>query len=186
MPPESSPVSGVLLLCVDLQPPFIKAVTDGEALVKRCAFAIEAARGLGIPVVFTEQMPVKLGGTDPKLLKLAPGADVHAKNTFSVFSDDGIREALRSEDIEHVILCGLETSVCIYQTALGSLEENIQVTVLTDAVGARRPADAAACMDALARSGVHLLPSETIFYSLLHDAGHPFFKEFTKLVKKYG
>ena len=41
-------------------------------------------------------------------------------------------------------------------------------------------------MDALARSGVHLLPSETIFYSLLHDAGHPFFKEFTKLVKKYG
>ncbi len=185
MPNTPSPVSGVLLLCVDLQPTFIKAVADGDALAKRCAFAIEAATGLGIPVVFTEQMPVKLGGTDPKLLKLAPAAPVHAKNTFSVFADDGIRDALRSEDIEHIILCGLETSVCIYQTALGALEANTQVTVLTDAVGARRPADAAACLSSLARNGVHLLPSETIFYSLLHDAAHPFFKEFTKLVKKY-
>ena len=185
MPNPPSPVSGVLLLCVDLQPTFIKAVADGDALVKRCAFAIEAATGLGIPVVFTEQMPVKLGGTDPKLLKLAPGAFVHAKNTFSVFADDGIRDALRAQDIEHIILCGLETPVCIYQTALGALEANTQVTVLTDAVGARRPGDAAACLTALARSGVHLLPAETIFYALLHDAAHPFFKDFTKLVKKY-
>jgi nicotinamidase-related amidase len=180
-----SPVSGVLLLCVDLQPPFIKAMPDAEALLKRCSFAIEAASGLGIPVAFTEQMPVKLGGTDPKLLKLTPSAAVYAKTSFSVFADDGIRDAIRTLDIEHVILCGLETSVCIYQTALGALEENIQITVLTDAISARRPADAAACLSALARSGVHLLPSETIFYSLVHDAAHPFFKDFTKLVKKY-
>ena len=180
-----SPASGVLLLCVDLQPVFIKAVTGGDELLKRCAFALEAAAGLGLPVAFTEQMPVKLGGTDTKLTKLAPTAPVYAKNTFSVFADDGIRDALRSQDIEHVILCGLETSVCLYQTALGALEANIQVTVLTDAVAARRPQDAAACMAALARSGVHLLPSETIFYSLLHDADHPFFKDLTKLVKKY-
>jgi len=185
MPTAPSPIAGVLLLCVDLQPVFIKAMSDDKPLVKRCAFAIEAAIGLGIPVAFTEQMPVKLGGTDPQLLKLAPGAAVHAKSTFSVFADDGIRDALREQDIEHVILCGLETPVCIYQTSLGALEANTQVTVLTDAIGARRPADAAACLSAMARSGVHLLPSETIFYSLLHDAGHPFFKDFTKLVKKY-
>ncbi len=180
-----SPVSGVLLICVDLQPPFLKVMPDANTLLKRCAFAIEAATGLGIPVAFTEQLPAKLGGTDPELLKLAPSADVHAKNTFSVFADDGIRDALRAQDIEHVILCGLETPVCIYQTALGALEANIQATVLTDAIGARRPGDATACLSALARSGVHLLPGETIFYSLLHDAAHPFFKDFTKLVKKY-
>lgn len=185
MATSPSPVSGVLLLCLDLQPPFIKAVADADKLIKRCSFAIEAASGLGIPVAFTEQMPAKLGGTESALLKLAPDADVHAKSTFSVFADDGIRDALRAQDIEHVILCGLETSVCIYQTALGALEANIQATVLTDAIGARRPDDAVACLSALARSGVHLLPGETIFYSLLHDAAHPFFKDFTKLVKKY-
>lgn len=182
---RSAPLSNVLLLCVDLQPVFLKGVAETEAVQKRCAFAVEAAAGLGMRVAFTEQLPRKLGGTLPELLALAPGADVHAKSTFSVFADDGIHDALRSLDIEHLVLCGIETPVCIYQTALGALDANLQVTVLSDAIGARRPADAAACIDALTRSGIHVLPSETVFYALLHDAGHPFFKGFTQLVKKY-
>lgn len=180
-----SPLAGVLLLCVDLQPSFLKVIHDNDTLLKRCSFVIEAAVGLGIRVAFTEQLPRKLGGTAPKLLTLAPGADIHAKSTFSAFTDDGIKDALRSLDIEHIILCGIETPVCIYQTALGALDANLQVTVLTDAIGARRPVDAATCLGALARAGVHLLPAETVFYALLHDAGHPFFRGFTQLVKKY-
>jgi len=180
-----TPLPGVLLLCVDLQPAFLKVIHDTKTVQQRCAFVIEAAAGLGIRVAFTEQLPRKLGGTAPELLALAPGADVHAKNSFSVFGDDGITEAIRSLDIEHLILCGIETPVCIYQTALGALDANLQVTVLSDAVGARRPDDAAICLGSLARAGVHLLPAETVFYALLHDAGHPFFKDFTKLVKKY-
>lgn len=180
-----SPLAGVLLLCIDLQPAFLKVIPENDTLLKRCAFVIEAAAGLGIRIAFTEQLPRKLGGTAPELLALAPGADMHAKNTFSVFADDGINDALRSLDIEHIILCGIETPVCIYQTALGALDANLQVTVLTDAIGARRPTDAAICLGALARAGVHLLPAETVFYALLHDAGHPFFKGYTQLVKKY-
>ncbi|CAM2790763.1 isochorismatase family protein [Rariglobus hedericola] len=179
------PLAGVLLLCVDLQPSFLKVIPEHEELLKRCSFVIEAAVGLGIRVAFTEQLPRKLGGTAPALLALAPGSDVHTKSSFSVFGDDGITDALRSPDIEHIILCGLETPVCIYQTALGALDANLQVTVLSDAIGARRSADAAICLGSLARAGVHLLPSETVFYALLHDAGHPFFKNFTQLVKKY-
>lgn len=183
--PAPAPLPGVLLLCVDLQPAFLKVIADSDSVVKRCAFAIEAAAGFGIRVAFTEQLPRKLGGTAPELLALAPNADVHAKSSFSVFGDDGITDGLRSLDIEHLILCGLETPVCIYQTALGALDVNLQVTVLSDAIGARRPADAAVCLGGLARAGIHLLPSETVFYALLHDAGHPFFKGFTQLVKKY-
>ena len=180
-----SPVAGVLLLCVDLQPSFLKMLADSTELVNRCSFAIEAAAGFGLPVAFTEQVPGKLGGTDESLLKLAKSPAVYAKTTFSVFEDDGIGDALRAQNIEHLIVCGLETPVCIYQTALGALNANLQVTVLTDAIGARRSGDAAACLAALARSGVHLLPSETVFYSLLHDVKHPFFKDYTKLVKRY-
>ena len=183
--PAPSSLAGVLLLCVDLQPAFLKVIHDTDSVTKRCAFAIEAAAGLGIRVAFTEQLPRKLGGTAPELLALAPKADVHAKSAFSAFGDDGISDALRSLDIEHLILCGIETPICIYQTALGAIDANIQVTVLSDAIGARRPADAAVCLGGLARAGVHLLPSETVFYALLHDAGHPFFKGFTQLVKKY-
>lgn len=186
MPASSpSPLAGVLLLCIDLQPAFLKAIPDADSLVKRCSFAIEAASGLGIRVAFSEQLPRKLGGTAPELLALAPNADVHAKSAFSAFGDEGITDALRSLDIEHLILCGIETPICIYQTALGALDANLQVTVLSDAIGARRAADAEVCVGGLVRAGIHVLPSETVFYALLHDAGHPFFKSYTRLVKKY-
>jgi hypothetical protein len=58
--------------------------------------------------------------------------------------------------------------------------------VLSDAVGTRRPDDAAACLEALARAGVNVLPSETVFYAMLHDVNHPFFKAYTQLVKSHG
>ena len=69
-----SPFSGALLLCVDIQPIFLQAVIDGPQLLRRSCFAVQAAKGLGIPVAFTEQVPQKLGGTAPELLKLAPNA----------------------------------------------------------------------------------------------------------------
>jgi nicotinamidase-related amidase len=181
-----SPFSGALLLCIDLQPVFLNAIADGSQLLRRSCFAVQAAKGLGIPVAFTEQVPQKLGGTAPDLLKLAPAAKLFSKTTFSALADDGIRDAIRAMDIEHLIICGLETSICVYQTALDALDAQLQVTILSDVVSARRPVDAQVCLDALrARNHVFVLPSETVFYSLLQDVKHPFFKSFTQLVKEY-
>lgn len=181
-----SPFSGALLLCVDLQAVFLKSVANSDQMLKRCSFAIQAAKGFGMPVVFTEQVPQKLGATIPEMLKLAPDAKQFGKTTFSALSDDGIRDAIRAMDVEHLIICGLETSVCVYQTALDALDAQLQVTILSDAVSARRPDDAAYCLDALrARNHVFVLPSETVFYSMLQDVKHPFFKTFTQLVKDH-
>ena len=181
-----SSLDGVLLLCIDMQPVFVNAIAGGARVQRRCEFAIAAAHGLGLPVAFTEQVPQKLGGTAPELLALAFGAHVFGKNTFSAFADDGIRDAVvRDRGVEHVLLCGIETSVCVYQTAIDALAEKLQVTVLSDAVGARRTDDADACLAALVRAGSHVLPSETVFYSLLHDVKHPFFKAYTQLVKSH-
>jgi nicotinamidase-related amidase len=175
-----------LLLCIDLQPIFLKAMPDAGRLLGRCHFAIEAARLLDIPVAFTEQAPQKLGPTAPDTLARA-GADPvqYAKTTFSALADDAIRESIQSQGIEHLILCGLETSICVYQTAIDAINADLQVTLLTDCLGARRPDDAAAALDALKRLGAYALPAETIFYSLLHDIKHPAFKSFTALVKQY-
>ncbi len=176
-----------MLLCIDMQPVFVSAVTNGARVQRRCEFAIAAALGLGLPVAFTEQVPQKLGGTAPELLALAFGAPVFGKNAFSALADDGIRDTLlRDRGVEHLLLCGLETSVCIYQTALDARAAKLQVTILSDAVGARRPDDASFCLEALVHAGVHVLPSETVFYSLLHDVKHPFFKAYTQLVKSHG
>ncbi|MBL9203726.1 MAG: isochorismatase family protein [Opitutaceae bacterium] len=185
--PLSPPDLPLLLLCVDVQPGFLKSLPDGGApLLRRCQFAVASAVGLGLPVLFTEQVPQKLGATAGELLALVPSpASQFPKTAFSAFADDAIREAVTALNIEHVLLCGLETSVCVYQTALDAMGLSLQVTILSDAVGARRQEDAATCLHALVRSGVHVLPAETVFYSLLRDTHHPFFKPYTQLVKTH-
>ncbi len=185
MPSAPKPPSAILLLCVDMQPTFLAAMAEGAAVLRRCEFAIAAAQGLGLPVVFTEQVPQKLGATAPELLQRAPKAPQFGKTTFSALADDGIRDAVKSFDVDHVLLCGIETPVCVYQTALDCLNEQYQVTVLSDAVGGRRESDGRTTLDALARSGVHVLPSESVFYALLGDTHHPFFKAYTQLVKGF-
>ena len=182
--PESA-APGATLLVVDAQSSLLGALPAAAArsVQARAGLAIAAAAGLGIQVIFSEQAPAKLGGTAPALRKLAPDAPALAKTTFSAIADDAILDALRASSTEHLLLVGLETPICIYQTALGALAEGFQVTVLSDAVAARHSADHAACLAALRHAGVHVLPVETVFYALLHDAGHPFFKTFTSLVK---
>jgi len=184
---EIAASTGTLLLCLDLQPVFLRAVQGGDALLRRCQFAASGATGLQLPVVFTEQVPQKLGGTAPELLAVAPSARVFAKETFSALADDTLRAALTPDHgVEHLLLCGLEAPVCIYQTAIDALASGLEVTLLSDCLGARRPEDAATCIAALTRAGVHVLPAETVFYAMLRDVKHPFFKAYTQLVKSHG
>lgn len=182
-PPAPIP-DDTLLLCVDMQPAFLRVMPYAHRLQRRCEFALACAAGVGIPVAFTEQVPQKLGGTLPELLALAPQATVWGKNTFSALADDGIRDGIMLQrNVQHLLLCGIETPVCVYQTAIAAIADGLQVTVFSDAVGARREDDARTCLEALARSGAHVLPSETVFYALLRDVGHPFFRTYTQLVK---
>lgn len=174
-----------LLLCVDMQPRFVGAVSRGEEVRRRCEFALAAAVGIGLPVAFTEQVPDKLGGTAPELLAVAPTAPVWGKSTFSALADPALRRALEERSVRHLLICGIETPVCIYQTALDAVSDGLHVTVLSDAVGARRSDDATVCLDALARAGAHILPAETVFYALLRDTAHPFFRDYTRLVRRH-
>jgi nicotinamidase-related amidase len=180
------PLARALLLVVDLQQPFLAAMPGAEALVRRTSLAIAAARGLTLPVVFTEQVPAKLGPTRPELLALAgPKPTVFAKDAFSAFDSESFAALLAEQEIEHVLLAGIETPICIYQTALDALGSDRQVTLLTDCLGGRRPEDCATALGYLARLGCHTLPTETVFYSILKTTKHPFFRDYTKLVKQY-
>lgn len=178
---------GPLLLCIDMQPVFVNTVPDKERLLARCSFAIEAAQGLGINVLFTEQVPQKLGETDPALLALVEEPEQAGKATFSVLGDHGLRELiLQRYNADHLIICGIETPICVYQTAIDAIRSDIPVTLLSDCLGGRRTQDCIDALDALKRAGANVMPSETVFYSMLNDTAHPFFRSFTKLVKKYG
>jgi nicotinamidase-related amidase len=178
---------GTVLLCLDIQPVFLKAVAGGDRFLDRCRFAVAAAAGLGIPVAFTEQVPAKLGATEATLSALAGKAEIHAKDAFSALAPGSLtrQRLLEGGATKHLVLCGLEMPICVYQTAVDALREGLAVTVLSDCVASRREDDSRVCLEAIAQAGARVLPSETVFYSIISHAQHPYFKAFTELVKKH-
>ena len=174
------------LIIIDMQEAFLRTIPGSRELLSRCCFASEAAKLMEVPVFLTEQVPDKLGSLHPELKAAASQGRVFEKSAFSALNSSALLSSLRNGQFNHLLLGGLETSICVYQTAIQALQERFEVTLLTDCIGARRANDELAVLDYLKREKrCHLLPSETIFYSLLGGADHPSFRTFTSLVKKY-
>lgn len=182
----TTPLNSVALLVVDMQDVFISAIPDGRRLLHRCKFAVEAARLVGMRIYLTEQMPEKLGDTNAELLELVEGSIRLPKTAFSALDAPGLRVTLRDNDVNHLVIVGAETAICVYQTVIAAANDDFDVTVLSDCVSGRRADDSVFALRALERTGCHILPAETVFYSILADAGHTAFKSYTKLVKRYG
>ena len=182
----SDPINHLGLLVVDLQDVFLKTIPHAETLLKRCSFAIEAAQLLGCKVAVTEQLPDKLGGTNEQICSVLPQyTPSFEKSAFSALEAEGVTRWIETGQIDHLLLIGIETPICIYQTAVQALGNGTGVTLLSDCISERRPQDHAAVLTQLLSMDAHVLPSETIFYSLLGSATHSKFKDFTALVKAY-
>lgn len=180
----SNPIDHLGLLCIDMQASFLKTIPEKSSLLLRCDFALEAARLLGVSVAATEQLPEKLGATHPDLAGSWPeNTPVFPKVGFSALDAEGLHRWIEANQIEHLLLMGLEVPICIYQTAVQALGNDLGITLLSDCVSQRRIEDREAVFQQLLAMEAHILPSETIFYSLLGSADHPRFRDFTKLVK---
>lgn len=183
----SSGNTQLALLAVDLQPVFLDVIPNGAELQQRSLFALEVASLLGIPVFLTEQCPEKLGHTDEKIKEAAgPKAQYYSKTSFSAFGAEGLKEKFKQLGVQHLLVIGLEVPICIYNTTLEAGDQDIACTLLSDCISGRRQQDSEVCLQFLRdRADCHILPSETVFYSLIRDAKDPIFRDFTKLVKKY-
>ncbi len=180
----SDPTSHLGLLIIDLQDSFLKTLPNADELLARTQFSINAAALFGCAIAVTEQIPQKLGSTTKSILDtLPPSTPCFEKNTFSALEAQGINRWIEANQIEHILVAGIETPICIYQTAVQAISSEIGVTILSDCIGERRPQDRKAILAQLSQMGAHILPSESIFYSLLSSAEHPNFREFTKLVR---
>ena len=173
------------LLLIDFQDVFLKEIPDRERLLKRSTFALKAAELLDISVAVTEQIPEKLGATTGALSGYwEVNTPVFGKSAFSAFDAEGLQRWIEIKQIDHLLLAGIETSICVYQTALQALGADIGVTLLSDCISERRLEDRAPVLEQLLSMDAHILPSETIFYSLIGSAAHPQFREFNELVKE--
>lgn len=180
----SDPTNHLGLLLIDFQDVFLKAMADRERLLERTRFAVQAAELLGVSVAATEQLPEKLGATTDALTSVwDANTPVFHKSAFSALEAEGLHRWIESNQIDHILIAGIETSICVYQTAIQALGEDIGVTLLSDCISERRVEDREPVLKQLLSMEAHVLPSETIFYSLIGSAGHPKFREFTQLVK---
>ena len=181
----SNPSEHLGLLLIDFQDVFLKEIPDRERLLKRSTFALKAAELLGVSVAVTEQIPEKLGATTEVLRSYWDvNTPVFDKSAFSAFEAEGLNRWIESNQIDHLLLAGIETSICVYQTALQALGADIGVTLLSDCISERRLEDRAPVLEQLLSMDAHILPSETIFYSLLGSTEHPQFRKFNELVKE--
>ncbi len=182
----TNPANHLGLLLIDFQDAFLKAIPNRDYLLRRTCLAIEAANLLGCATAVTEQLPEKLGHTTASIQKiLADNTPTFSKNTFSAMEAQGLSNWIKQSRLDHLLLLGIETPICIYQTAVQALGDELSVTLLSDCISERRAEDRKPAIQQLLAMDAYVLPSETIFYSLIGSTENPSFRKFTQIVKKY-
>ena len=173
-------VSGLVL---DMQPRLLGGIAEKDDLVDAVSIFCKAMNLFDIRTVITEQVPSKLGETATQISSLCTDSPRFSKKTFSAFGESSFASWVEKEKIQHLIITGIETPICVYLAAGDAIKQGMDVTVLTDCIGARRLGDAKQCLGQLESIGCHLLPLETLLYSLLGSADHEVFRSISGLVR---
>jgi nicotinamidase-related amidase len=168
------------VLMIDLQEKLLPAIPNREDLLAECTLLVRGAAIWSVPVTVTEQYPQGLGPTVAALRELLPPP----REKLTMSAAECLRWPPASEsDRPQVVLAGIETHVCVLQTALDLLAGGYQVFVAVDAVGSRFALDRSVALDRLARSGVNLTTVEAVLFEWAEAAGSPEFKQTSQLVK---
>lgn len=170
------------LLVIDLQEKLLVKIPNADALVRNTAFLIDAARLLDVPVQATEQYPRGLGPTAPELAKRLP--ERSDKVAFSCCAIPSVVESFRRSARPKLVLAGIESHVCVQQTALDLLAQGFQVAIPVDAVGSRYGVDHEVALRRLEKAGAIITTAETVVFEWVGGADHPRFKEISKLVQE--
>ncbi len=172
-----------LLLVVDVQEAFKVHIPGWEQMVGRIRLMIEAAGLLEVPVVVTEQYPKGLGRTAEPLREVLGTCPVYEKVTFSALDTDAIPQTMAAFHRQQLLLAGIETHVCIAQTALDALASGWQTYVVADATGSRHAIDAETALARLRQAGVILTTVEASILEMTRTSSHPQFRQLSKLIK---
>jgi nicotinamidase-related amidase len=176
-----------LLLVVDVQERLVPAIHKDlyPSSLKNMQIAVEAAATLGIPILLTEQYPKGLGGTVNEILRCLEGKNFRRieKVTFSCVRDEGFLQAVVESKRRQIVIVGMETHVCVYQTAVDLIRADYSVFVLDDAVSSRYLHNYRSGLQALRDAGCTVISTETAVFELLKVAATPEFKKVSALIR---
>jgi nicotinamidase-related amidase len=172
-----------VLVVVDVQGKLAQLAYDKETLFANCVALVKAVKILDIPILWCQQYPKALGETIPELAELLADETPVDKLCFSCAGHPDFSGRLNELDREQVILCGIETHVCVHQTAMHLLDADYDVHLIADAVSSRTEQNKTIAMQRMRDEGVSISSTEMALFELLETAEHPNFKEIAKLIK---
>jgi nicotinamidase-related amidase len=173
------------LIVVDIQEKLLPPIFQKEQLVKNSQLLIRLAGILKIPTLMSTQYAKGLGPTVPEIASLLPETPAIDKQMFSCFGSDVFCSMLKRlpGNRNTILLCGMESHICVMQTALGALREGYLVHVACDAVGSRTEWNWKIGLERMRAAGAIISSTEMIIYEALRSSGAPAFKEMLQHLK---
>jgi len=176
--------NNTIFLIIDIQEKLLKAQPKAETIVKKSSILAQSAKILGMPVIVTEQYPQGLGSTHQDIKSnLDESAIIFEKTSFSCVQQENFMEILKKLNKKQVVVCGIETHVCVHQTVNDLLKKDFQVYIVQDAVGSRNAFEHKLGIQRILNDGAVPTCVEMVLFELLQKAKHPHFKEIQALIK---
>lgn len=172
-----------VLVVIDVQGKLATLMHEREALFDNVGRMIRGARVLGIPVIWNEQLPDKLGPTIPRIKELLTGVEPLVKKTFSCCGNDGFVRRLAGLGRGQVLVVGMETHVCVYQTARDLLHSGYEVYLVADAVSSRTLENKRLAIEALTGAGARVTSVEMALFEMVVVAEGDQFRQISHIVK---
>lgn len=170
------------LLMIDMQEKLLP-VTDGpEGVANNCAILMKAAARMSVPTLISEQYPKGLGYTVPELTNLTGQNEAVEKLAFSCMGEETYAKRFNDLGRSQAVLAGIETHVCVLQTAFDLIDQGHDVFVVADAVTSRTPLNRQTALDRMKEAGATIMTTEMVVFEWLRVAGTPEFKELSKMV----
>ncbi len=172
-----------LVLIIDIQEKLVAALNK-DTIVSNAVKVASAAKALEVPVILTEQYPKGLGTTVQQLKDALPeGSQFVEKTYFNALLEDGMLDKIKETGKKQIVIFGIETHICVYQTASALVEEGFDVYVIKDACASRNKYEFKQGIEAMQANGVKIYCVEIALFDWLKGATNPKFKEVQALIK---
>ncbi len=172
-----------LLLIIDVQGKLAQIMYERDKVYKNLTSFIKAAKILNIPIIYTEQAPEKIGPTVSEIAQHLTNLTPIKKKSFSCCGSTEFLHELTKFNRQQIIVAGIETHVCVYQTVIDLMERKFKVQLVADAVSSRTQENKVIALERIKSAGIPLTSTEMIICELLKTAEHKNFKDIMGLIK---
>ena len=169
------------LLIIDIQGKILRPIVNKDSITKNIKKLLDAYQILEKNIFVSEQNPLKLGPTIPKLLPKA-GFKKIEKMEFSLANIQEFLKELENKKITNLIVCGIETHICIQQTVLDCLQKGFEVILVSDAMSSRNRVDHDIALQRMIQRGAVLTTTEAMIFELCKTSNRREFKEIRKII----